>query len=345
MRSSSFHLNRILLTTLFVALASFGFFFYVSWRSNPEILFDSDRVDFGVISNKEPTVKTVVVRNSGTTTLRIHSISSTCGCTSGVITPSVLAPGAQGALTVTVYPARFLGFDSEKTLFINSNARPANLCVVFKIDPELILEPATLDMGKIAKGASPSARVFVRQAGNEPIELKGVSVPEKDPLLVVSSIKVPTEQWRTPDRAEYVVTVGIRPEAPSGPFATSFLLEGTCTRLPKLRYFVTGEVVAPYRVDPHILTPGRIVPGQILSKTIKISADAALDVFDVVVEGSLSAVAKRSERSGAYEIELSVSPDAVAGFLSAKVAFSVRIEGVVYRDWVRVDMVIVPNAT
>ena len=345
MRSNSYHLNRIFLAAVLVVLLGLALFSGVLWLGSPEIVLESNRVDLGVISNKEPTVTNVVVRNSGWVPLRIQSVSGTCGCVSGVITPNVLSPGAQGTLAIKVFPDRYLGFESEKTLLIQSNATPLTFRVAFKIDPELILDPVTLNMGKIAMGASPSARVLLRQAGNEPIQLKNVTVPDKDPLLGVSFVKIPPEQWKTPNRVEYAVTVNLRADTPSGPFATSFLLEETCKRLPKLRYFVTGEVVAPYHVEPHVLTPGRLVPGMLVSKTIHISADKALEVSDVVAQGGLSAVLKRGVQPNAYEIELKVPSDAKAGFLSTIVVFSVQIDGISYRDRVRVDTVIVSKAS
>ena len=327
------------LTTLFVM----GVFYVGGLRGTPELSLESSRLDFGIISNSTPTTKTMIVRNIGNAPLKTYSVSSTCSCTTGTMTPAVLKPGAQGTLNITVNPAKFLGFESVKTLLITSNAKPVTVETAFRIEPEVILEPPVLEMGKIAMGASPSGQVVIRQAGKEPIAIKSVVALGKETLLHVSMMEKKASEWRIPGRAEYVITVNLSPDAPSGPFTESFWINGVCARLPKLNYNVTGEIVAPYTVKPHVVTCGKRFPGEAIPNAIRVSAESAFQLTDLVVPEVLSAEITPGPQMNSHEIQLKLLPDTPLGFNAIDVWFSVQINGKTYRDRVRVNVLVDAN--
>ena len=90
----------------------------------PKIVIDRDLHDFGVIPQSGGTVATnFIVTNSGTQTLEVGQITTSCSCTSATISSSSIEPGEEAELTVVFDP----DFHEEpvnvfkRTVFIPTN--------------------------------------------------------------------------------------------------------------------------------------------------------------------------------------------------------------------------------
>lgn len=90
----------------------------------PHIALESTFYDFGIIPQFGGTVETdFIVRNEGTETLIIGDITTSCSCTSALISETEIKPGKNATLTVTFDP----NFHEEpldifkRTIFIPTN--------------------------------------------------------------------------------------------------------------------------------------------------------------------------------------------------------------------------------
>lgn len=100
--------------------------------------------DFGVVTEGDRLTHVFSVKNTGTGTLIIDRVTTSCGCTAAVLKKKEIPPGSQGEIEVTFDTTR-RGGDNRKTITIQSND-PANprseLEVRAKVETLLALEPA-----------------------------------------------------------------------------------------------------------------------------------------------------------------------------------------------------------
>lgn len=68
---------------------------------NPQIQLPLDSFEFGDVVNGMIVTKDIVVENKGSAPLVIEDVITSCGCTTGEVTPSTIAPDEQGVLHIT----------------------------------------------------------------------------------------------------------------------------------------------------------------------------------------------------------------------------------------------------
>lgn len=104
-----------------------GLFFFLSCsRSRTDngarIRFDQDTLFIGKVDTNSTKLIAIGFTNSGTDTLKIIEITSSCGCTEGVLSDSILTPGEKGSLQVKFTagkkPERF-----SKHIVLRSNTK------------------------------------------------------------------------------------------------------------------------------------------------------------------------------------------------------------------------------
>lgn len=104
--------------------------------SEADIALETDTLDLGDVANGTIATHDVTVRNTGTGTLVVDNISTSCGCTTATLEPMQIAPGESGTLHIE-YDAGAHGPELTgplvRQVFINSND-PAQ--------PEVVVELA-----------------------------------------------------------------------------------------------------------------------------------------------------------------------------------------------------------
>lgn len=123
-------------------LISVGFMFLLAACSTGEPMIElaQSEVDLGEVVNGEVVTLNISVANIGQEDLVIEGISTSCGCTSAEIEPTVIAPGGQGTL--------FIHFDSGahgpetngpvmRQVFIASND-PNHLEIEFRLHATIL---------------------------------------------------------------------------------------------------------------------------------------------------------------------------------------------------------------
>ncbi|HPO30028.1 MAG TPA: DUF1573 domain-containing protein [Candidatus Hydrogenedentes bacterium] len=243
--------------------------------SAPVIQLDAEEVRLGTVSNREPTVHQVTVRNAGKMPLEIRDVRTSCACTQGKMRggdPAVIPPGGSDVLEITFYPKRVYGFHSHKvlTLFSNDPARPSlELHVLADVDPEFEVVPDEVDFGTVTKGVEATRTIRFRPLRVPVSHVTGLSTAQPgrdaegvDPSLRkswlrVEQVEVPASGWRNPDFPEVDIRVTLDPAAPPGELRQSFYISVDTPRFPFLMVPVRALVEAPYTIE------GAISQGQV----------------------------------------------------------------------------------
>jgi len=90
----------------------------------PAISVDPVQLDLGKIASTAPVSSTLQLTNTGTDTLLIGDLRTSCGCTSAVVAEKTLRAGASTDLTITFDPLTHPGLYGPvlRLVYVASNA-------------------------------------------------------------------------------------------------------------------------------------------------------------------------------------------------------------------------------
>jgi len=122
----------------------------------PEIVFESDVMDYGTVDYNGDGVREFVFTNTGKEPLIISRAKGSCGCTVPTWPKEPIMPGAKGKIKVkyaTNRPGKF-----TKTITISSNAKTASKRLTIKgtVKPKpVVATDETMPVKKVTEGATP----------------------------------------------------------------------------------------------------------------------------------------------------------------------------------------------
>jgi hypothetical protein len=96
----------------------------------PEIVFESEVVDFGTVEYGADITKQFVFRNTGKSELKLENVHPTCGCTAPTFSKAPIKPGEKGTIDVKYDTKRVGPF--EKTITVTSNAGTSTKVIKIK---------------------------------------------------------------------------------------------------------------------------------------------------------------------------------------------------------------------
>jgi hypothetical protein len=315
---------------------------------------ETDHLEIDEIDNAKPTISTIAVYNRGNAPLRIKTIRTSCACTQGELPTnstdndgrpvSVIPPGGQLPMTVTIDPFRIPGFSSTKILTLMSNdpvSPSVEVPVTVTVRPELTLEPENLDLGTIQNGEPAEARIILRQADVPDLDVTGLrpgrnatrnTGPDQkkaasgDVQYELELVERPQSEWKSSDRKEWEIVVRLAPNLPVGAFYDSFHILTNTKRIDTLPYKLSANVESFFSVTPTMLSVRNAVePGasQIATAVVSSESDFVLDDLEVTGE-AFSVAVREGDKPNTKFIDLGVRSDAGPGLKNESVSFTVR---------------------
>jgi hypothetical protein len=102
----------------------------------PEIVFESEVVDYGTIQQGADGNRVFVFKNTGKEPLILTNVKASCGCTTPNYTRTPIAPGEKGEIAVHYDTNRMGQF--HKTITVQSNAKSSTKVITIKgkVDPK-----------------------------------------------------------------------------------------------------------------------------------------------------------------------------------------------------------------
>lgn len=98
-------------------------------KNAPEIEFDKETHDFGIIPQGTPASYTFIVTNKGKTPLIITSATAGCGCTTPEWTKEPIKPGGKGYVKATYNAATPGTFTKAVTVTSNASRESVSLTI------------------------------------------------------------------------------------------------------------------------------------------------------------------------------------------------------------------------
>ncbi len=325
----------------------------VDMANRPKIELTIQDLEMGLIPNNQKSTKRTPVKNTGTVPLEISEVRSSCVCTAGVFEEqiaradgkkiTVIPPGQERDLIVSVDPALVHGFFADRTLTLHSNdpvTPQYSIIVKSKIEPEFTMVPDRLDFGIVPRGSEQEARAIIRQLQEAPMEITGVQIAEETDakprneksmaqFITMELQKRPADQWQSPSKAEWEIVAKLAPETPIGNIYQVFSVQSNVARVPTIDSVMEGLITSFYLVDPlNISVRNPVAPGQKDVAFVTVTSQIPIEISQATITGSdLEVSVKPGDVPGKKEIYLSVKPEATAGLKTEYISFQITGAG------------------
>ena len=158
----------------------------------PEITFDENTFDFGVVKEESNSVSHVFsFTNTGNEPLVLSSVKASCGCTTPQWSREPVAPGGKGTILVKYSTAGRPGAFT-KTVTVSSNAPRKVITIKGTVTPkgqkienvypiekgDIRLKSDLVNFGDVTSSSNKSATFAIANKLNEPVTLTFVNLPK-----------------------------------------------------------------------------------------------------------------------------------------------------------------------
>jgi len=207
------------------------------WAAAPRLTVSETDYNFGQVFQGEKVEHSFRFRNGGDAPLLVERVQSSCGCTAALVSATTIPPGGEGEIRTTFDSGRFSGaVQKSVTLYVND---PQRRRVEFRlrgtVRPELLLQPALLEVEGLQAGETKEARVTVTNQGTREITLTTV----QSTLAEMQVDLAPTAL--APGRSVEIV-VRLKPKAGKGRLGGYVLIKTDSENVPELRLPVSASV-------------------------------------------------------------------------------------------------------
>jgi P pilus assembly chaperone PapD len=209
----------------------------LSWAAAPRLTVAETDFSFGQVFQGEKVEHSFRFRNGGDAPLLVERVQSSCGCTAALVSATTIPPGGEGEIRTTFDSGRFSGpVQKSVTLYVND---PQRRRVEFRlrgtVRPELLLQPAQLELQGLQPGETKEARVTVTNQGAREIALTAVQT-----TLAELQVELASTPLAPGGSAELVVR--LTPKAGKGRVGGYVLIRTSSENVPELRLPVTGAI-------------------------------------------------------------------------------------------------------
>jgi hypothetical protein len=210
--------------------------------AQPRLSIDKTAVDLGVIYSGASKSTRLRLKNTGSDTLKIFRVETSCGCTTIKQPRSFLLPGESDALEVALNSTGLLPGKAKKYVTIETND-PSSTSLSVVLSATILEEFETADrravlwLGNLLLGKSVQRTVSFKNVSGRPIAIKGVT--SSSPKLTLE-----TERKTVMPSDSVRVTVTVTPQE-EGYFSGQFFLETNSKNQPRVSMRVTYTGVKP----------------------------------------------------------------------------------------------------
>jgi hypothetical protein len=205
--------------------------------AQPKIQIEADRV-FSLDTLMEGAVaeRNIVIRNAGTSVLKIDKVDVSCGCTGTMVSNSELKPGETGELKITFNSKNFNG-KVHKTVTVNSND-PENPKARIEFSAVVIQELAVSENRFVFKdavvGEKRTSKVTLTNNSGSNLELKGYETS-------LPGLTINYPHSISPGQSVEVVAEFI-PKEPKRTLSSNVSLQTNSPNKPEIVFYVFGSV-------------------------------------------------------------------------------------------------------
>ena len=224
------------------------------WASS---LFVERFHDFGPVPRGAKVKHDFTLTNHLAEPIRILDLRTSCGCTSGKASASVVQPGESAVVEATMDTRNFLGIKSTvlTVMLITASGREAEvrLGVVSNILADIVLNPGSVDFGAVRKGDTPTRELTIDRIQGQGWRFERmVSASQAITAQLVETRRDPN------GLVSYTLRVGLKPDAPAGPLRDEIRLISNDPETPSIPIPITAWIRGELVAAPSILALGQV---------------------------------------------------------------------------------------
>ena len=216
--------------------------------------------DFGLVDDTRVLRFEFPFENTGTGTLVLGELKTSCGCTTTALPRTSFAPGAKEAITVEWKP-KGKGVQTQTVdVFVEGARDPVRLVVRARIEPRLLVDPSLADFGDVPTGTLRSLPLTL--TSDDP-ELEVVSVRPKVAATLVADFVPGRDGSRVG-----TLNVQLLPRSVRGPFGTALTVrsrvhdgESGERYEYEMEIQVRATIFGAVLVEPSAFYVGKVSPG------------------------------------------------------------------------------------
>lgn len=231
-----------------------------------EACFSEHSVDFGNVPRGAKVRHQFVLTNRTQSTINVLDVRASCGCTSGFASATTIPPNGTAYVEAQMDTRNFVG-DKRTTLMVMMSTdtgytAEARFAVRSNILSDIVLNPGSVDFGPIAKGQSPRLTLTIERFG----------APEWRAVKMVSGSKALSASLQETSRSaagvNYVLTVGIKPNAPAGVIRDEIRILTNDPDSSTVPVLVTAMIQGTLTATPSMLALGNVPPAGVQGRYI-----------------------------------------------------------------------------
>lgn len=222
--------------------------------------------DFGTVPRGAQLVHKFPVTNIYAVPMEIVGVQPGCSCITYTIPKKTLEPRETVTVDIRMDASRFVG---PKTVGIRVSVGPefqssTEIRVTANSRADVVFNPGEINLGTVAAGAQPLAKVDVEYAGVLNWSILGLNSGK---LPVAATFK---ESYRRQGSVGYEVTVTLKPEAPQGEIKDFIYLKTNDPQTPLVPLLIIGGVASELTISPQTLTLAEPRAGEPLTRRVVI---------------------------------------------------------------------------
>jgi hypothetical protein len=165
---------NFVISTLLVAVHSL-----IAAAGTPKLSVEKMTIDLGAVTGGSIKNESIVIKNTGTDTLKIKSIRASCGCTTVKPSKNFLLPGQSDKIAFSLNTNGITG-QAKKFVYIETNDPTSAITTVtlmadVQYDLMLTSHIGIINMGNFTVGKSSKSVLTFKNMSNKPITLKRIS--------------------------------------------------------------------------------------------------------------------------------------------------------------------------
>lgn len=306
----------------------------------PLVEIPAEYYEMGLVQNHTTTTQQMKVYNRGEGKLAINRVSTSCGCTVGVMRAMEIPPGGEAIMDITFDPSKVSGFQATRVLTIHSNdpRQPRlSFSVITHIEQEFDLLPDAIDFGDVSTGEAASASAVIRQIQKAPFNIGQVSVNASGIRPEVTVTPVPQGDWKDPAKAEYEVTAALPATSAAGAFNGNIVVNTDLPRFRTISIPYKGRILGAYTFQPQEITLRDVETGVLQKAALVLKGKDAITNVSVTNENTKVDVAHRiDEETGEVIFDLTLKESGESRLQKDEWAISFTQNGQEHSETIRV---------
>ncbi len=243
--------------------------------------------DFGVVAQGAQLEANLKMVNIYKVPLNITEIRVSCGCVEAKANSMVIQPNQVGNLNIKMDGTRFAG---PKTVNIYVTFGPqfvstANIVISANARQDVNLNPGTIDLGTVQRGAVLERSLDVQCTGKPAWKVLEITKKETAPFDLKSE-SLPARNVNGRPVVSYRVVAILKANAPVGAFRETVEILTNDTEQQKLTFVVSGNVTATITASPNPVRPEGLKLGNVFNTQVVVTANQEFRIIGMQGNGA-----------------------------------------------------------